>query len=38
MYIGQAIAVEVWNVMTNNAIYDEERYLRNLEKLPQELW
>jgi hypothetical protein len=38
MYIGQAMCVEVWNIMTNKTDFDMERYLRNLEKLPEEPW
>ncbi len=34
MYIGQAVCVEIWDVMTNRLEFDAERYRSNLEKLP----
>jgi hypothetical protein len=35
-YIGQCVAVEIYNVMKHHKLFDEERYRRNLEQLPEE--
>jgi hypothetical protein len=34
--IGQAVAVELFHVMKENAPFDEARYLKNLRNLPKE--
>ncbi len=36
LYIGQAVCVEIWDIMRNNKEFDQERYLRNLKNLPDE--
>lgn len=35
-YIGQAVCVEVWNILKHQRTFNRERYLRNLKNLPQE--
>lgn len=35
-FIGQCIAVELFEVIKNQKPFDEKRYIRNLEKLPEE--
>jgi hypothetical protein len=35
-YIGQAVCVEIWDVMTNKVPFNRERFLRNLRNLPAE--
>jgi len=34
--IGQAIAIELWDIMRNNIPFNEKRYLQNLKNLPRE--
>ena len=34
--IGQCVAVEIYNVMKYKKPFDEERYINNLKKLPEE--
>ncbi len=34
--IGQCVAVEIYDVFTNRKPFDKDRYVRNLNKLPQE--
>jgi len=34
--IGQAVCVEIWDAMTNHKPFNEERYKRNLKRLPNE--
>ena len=36
IYIGQAVCVEIWDIMKNGKEFDLERYKRNLESLPEE--
>ena len=36
IYIGQAVCVEIWGIMSNNQEFDQERFLRNLKNLPEE--
>jgi len=36
IYIAQAVALEVWDIMTNRKEFNGERYLRNLKNLPHE--
>ena len=36
IYIGQAICVEIWDIMKNKKDFDSERYVRNLKRLPDE--
>jgi len=36
IYIGQAVCVEVWATLKNKKPFDLERYLRNLQNLPEE--
>ena len=36
IYIGQAICVELWDIMRNKKEFNMERFLRNLENLPDE--
>ncbi len=34
--IGQAMAIELWDIMKNKAVFNEKRYIQNLEELPKE--
>ena len=36
IYIGQCIAVEIFNIMKHHQPFDEKRFVKNLEKLPEE--
>ena len=36
IYIAQAVCVEVWDALHNEKPFNEERYLRNFERLPEE--
>ncbi len=36
IYIGQAVCVEVWDIMKNKREFNVERFVRNLKKLPEE--
>jgi predicted nucleic-acid-binding protein len=36
LYIAQAVCVEVFNVMKHNQPTDHARYVRNLQRLPEE--
>jgi hypothetical protein len=36
LYIGQAVCVEIWDIMSNGREFNEDRYLRNLQNLPDE--
>jgi hypothetical protein len=38
MYIGQCIAVEIFDILKHNQSFDEKRYFRNLLKLPKQPW
>ncbi len=35
LYIGQAIAIEIWTIIRNQKQYDHKRYLQNLARLPK---
>ena len=35
-YIGQAVCVEVWDILKNKRVFNRERFVRNLKKLPEE--
>jgi len=35
LYIGQVVTVEIWEVMHNNTPFNEERFVRNLNRLPE---
>jgi hypothetical protein len=35
-YIGQCVAVEIFDVIKNRKPYDNDRYVKNLLKLPDE--
>ncbi len=35
IYIGQAVSIEIWNVMQNKTPFNEKRYLKNLKRLPK---
>jgi hypothetical protein len=35
MFIGQCIAIEIFDVIKNEKEYNRERYLKNLENLPK---
>jgi len=35
-YIGQCIAVELFNIFKHGKPFDEKRYISNLKKLPKE--
>ncbi len=36
IYIAQAVCVEVFNIMKHNQPSDQARYVRNLQRLPEE--
>jgi hypothetical protein len=36
IYIGQCIAVEIFNIMKHQQPFDEKRFVKNLLKLPDE--
>jgi len=36
IYIAQAVCVEVFNIMKHNVPSDQARYIRNLQRLPEE--
>jgi hypothetical protein len=36
MYIGQCVAVEIFNIMKYQQKFDEKRYIGNLKNLPKE--
>ena len=36
LYIGQAVCIEVWDIMRNKGEFDMSRFLRNLKALPSE--
>jgi hypothetical protein len=36
IYIGQVVSVEMWDAFKNQKKFNLERYLRNLENLPDE--
>lgn len=36
IYIAQALCVEIWDTLHNEKPYNRERYIRNLERLPEE--
>lgn len=35
-FIGQCVAVEIFDVIKNGKAYDNDRYVKNLQKLPKE--
>jgi hypothetical protein len=35
-YIGQCVAVELFNIMKHKQPFDQKRYVENLNKLPEE--
>ena len=36
IYIGQAVCLEVWDIMKNKREFNRERFTRNLKNLPDE--
>jgi hypothetical protein len=36
IYIGQAVTVEIFNIMKHGEPFNMERYLKNLSRLPEE--
>jgi hypothetical protein len=38
IYIGQAVTVEIFNIMKHGETFNLERYIRNLAGLPKEPW
>ena len=36
VYIAQAVSVEIWDALHNKKEFNLERYIRNLENLPEE--
>jgi hypothetical protein len=36
IYIGQAVCVELWDIMRNKKEFNMQRFLRNLKNLPSE--
>jgi len=36
IYIGQAICVEIWDTMRNKNEFNQDRYIKNLKRLPKE--
>lgn len=35
-YIAQAVCIEVFNILKHNTVFDQTRYIRNLQRLPKE--
>jgi predicted nucleic-acid-binding protein len=36
LYLGQAVDIEVWNILKHRQQFNRERYLLSLNNLPQE--
>ncbi len=36
IYIAQAVCVEIWDALHNNKPFNRERYVNNLQRLPEE--
>ncbi len=36
IYIGQAVCIEVWDILKNKKEFNMERFLQNLKNLPDE--
>ena len=36
MYIGQVVCFEIWDILKNKKVFNKERFVRNLKKLPKE--
>jgi predicted nucleic-acid-binding protein len=36
LYIGQAVCIEVWDIMKHKREFNRERFVRNLKNLPEE--
>ena len=36
LYIGQAVCIEVWNILKNKKEFNRDRFVRNLKNLPKE--
>lgn len=36
IYIAQAVCVEIWDALHNNKPFNEQRYVNNLQHLPEE--
>ena len=36
VHIGQCVAIEIFEIMKNQKPFDEKRYIKNLNKLPEE--
>jgi hypothetical protein len=36
LYIGQAVCIEVWDIMKNKREFNRGRFVRNLKNLPEE--
>ena len=36
LYLGRAVSLEIWDTLTNKIPFNEERYIRNLQRLPKE--
>ena len=36
IYIGQAVCVEIWDIMKNKKEFNRERFVRNLKNFPDE--
>lgn len=36
IHIGQAVCVEIWDIMRNRKEFNKERFVRNLKRLPEE--
>ena len=36
MLIGQCVSIEIFNVLKHGNTFDQERYVKNLNKLPKE--
>jgi hypothetical protein len=36
IYIGQAVCLEIWDILRNKKAFNKERFVRNLKKLPKE--
>ena len=36
IYIAQAVSVEIWDVMRNKTVFNKNRFIKNLNNLPEE--
>jgi len=36
IYIAQAICIEIWDILKHSRLFNHDRYVRNLARLPEE--